>query len=87
MCGIVGFIGHHDAAPILLESLAKLEYRGYDSAGVAVRDGNNPAIVIKAQGRLSNLVEKTDGGHAVAGNEARIPMSFYTYLLSICFSR
>ena len=39
MCGIVGFIGHHDAAPILLESLAKLEYRGYDSAGVAVRDG------------------------------------------------
>ena len=57
MCGIVGFIGHHDAAPILLESLAKLEYRGYDSAGVAVRDGNNPAIVIKAQGRLSNLVE------------------------------
>lgn len=68
MCGIVGFIGHHDAAPILLESLAKLEYRGYDSAGVAVRDGNNPAIVIKAQGRLSNLVEKTDGGHAVAGN-------------------
>ena len=68
MCGIVGFIGHHDAAPILLESLAKLEYRGYDSAGVAVRDGINPAIVIKAQGRLSNLVEKTDGGHAVAGN-------------------
>ena len=40
MCGIVGFNGIHQAAPILLDGLAKLEYRGYDSAGLAVRDGN-----------------------------------------------
>ena len=41
MCGIVGFIGKHQAAPILLDSLSKLEYRGYDSAGLAVRDGES----------------------------------------------
>ena len=62
MCGIVGFTGTQQAAPILLESLSKLEYRGYDSAGLAVRDGSTPAEVVKAKGRLSNLIEKTDGG-------------------------
>ena len=67
MCGIVGFIGKHQAAPILLEGLSKLEYRGYDSAGIAVRDGSNKAEVVKAVGRLKNLEEKTDNGQSVVG--------------------
>ncbi|MBO4818503.1 MAG: glutamine--fructose-6-phosphate transaminase (isomerizing) [Firmicutes bacterium] len=68
MCGIVGFTGEHDAAPILLESLEKLEYRGYDSAGLAVRNGSNLAEVVKATGKLRNLEEKIDGGHALSGS-------------------
>ena len=67
MCGIVGFTGNRQAAPILLDGLSKLEYRGYDSAGLAVRDGENLAQVVKAKGRLSNLIEKTDGGKALKG--------------------
>lgn len=67
MCGIVGFTGKQQAAPILLDGLSKLEYRGYDSAGLAVRDGEKLAEVVKAKGRLSNLLEKTDGGNALAG--------------------
>ncbi|MGN0400199.1 MAG: glutamine--fructose-6-phosphate transaminase (isomerizing) [Blautia sp.] len=67
MCGIVGFTGKQQAAPILLDGLSKLEYRGYDSAGLAVRDGEQMAEVVKSKGRLSNLVEKTDGGKALAG--------------------
>ena len=67
MCGIVGFTGNRQAAPILLDGLSKLEYRGYDSAGLAVRDGEKPAEVVKAKGRLSNLVEKTDNGNALKG--------------------
>ena len=67
MCGIVGFTGRQQAAPILLEGLAKLEYRGYDSAGLAVRDGERLAVVVKTKGRLSNLVEKTDSGNALKG--------------------
>lgn len=50
MCGIVGFTGNHQAAPILLDGLSKLEYRGYDSAGIAVRDGEGETTVIKAKG-------------------------------------
>ncbi len=66
MCGIVGYIGEKQAAPILLEGLSKLEYRGYDSAGIAVY--NDGAITsIKAVGKLVNLIEKTDGGKAVEG--------------------
>lgn len=68
MCGIVGYIGPRQAAPILLDSLAKLEYRGYDSAGIAVRNGDGNAVVVKAKGRLANLSEKTDNGKAVIGN-------------------
>ena len=68
MCGIVGFTGRRQAAPILLDGLAKLEYRGYDSAGLAVRDGENLAQVVKAVGKLRNLAEKTDGGRALAGS-------------------
>ena len=67
MCGIVGFTGHHAAAPILLEGLSKLEYRGYDSAGLAVRDGTNPVQIVKAKGRLRALAEKTDNGLALPG--------------------
>ena len=67
MCGIVGFTGKHQAAPILLDGLSKLEYRGYDSAGLAVRDSEKLAEVVKAKGRLSNLIEKTDSGNALVG--------------------
>lgn len=68
MCGIVGFISNTTpAAPILLDGLSKLEYRGYDSAGLAVREGSAAPIVVKAKGRLKVLSEKTDGGTAVPG--------------------
>jgi len=67
MCGIVGYTGARPAAPILLDGLAKLEYRGYDSAGLAVRDGSELAEVVKATGKLRNLAKKTDGGRALAG--------------------
>lgn len=67
MCGIVGFTGRQQAAPILLEGLSKLEYRGYDSAGVVVRDGDASAEIVKAKGRLKVLAEKTNGGEAVPG--------------------
>ena len=67
MCGIVGFTGEHQAAPIILDGLSKLEYRGYDSAGMAVRDGEGEYQVVKAKGRLKALSEKTDDGNAVRG--------------------
>ena len=68
MCGIVGYTGNRQAAEILLDGLSKLEYRGYDSAGLAVRDGEKLAVVVKAKGRLSNLSEKVDGGKALKGS-------------------
>lgn len=67
MCGIVGFVGNHQAAPILLDGLSKLEYRGYDSAGLAVRDKGLPAVVVKAKGRLNVLSEMVDGGKTLHG--------------------
>ncbi|MBQ1640388.1 MAG: glutamine--fructose-6-phosphate transaminase (isomerizing) [Lachnospiraceae bacterium] len=68
MCGIVGFVGKKKAAPILLDGLSKLEYRGYDSAGIAVRDHNADPVVVKAKGRLAILSEKTNGGESVIGS-------------------
>ena len=66
MCGIVGYIGPKQAAPLILEALKKLEYRGYDSSGIAVADGNKLGVV-KAKGRLSVLEEMTDGGRSLPG--------------------
>ena len=68
MCGIVGFVGNKQAAPILLDGLSKLEYRGYDSAGIAVRNDKSEIKVVKAKGRLKNLSEKTDDGKALTGD-------------------
>ena len=67
MCGIVGFIGKEQAAPILLEGLSRLEYRGYDSAGLAVYDREKGLQVVKAKGRLQVLYDLTDGGALVPG--------------------
>ena len=67
MCGIVGFTGAHQAAPILLDGLSKLEYRGYDSSGIAVRDGLKDTEVLKAKGRLKILKEKMNDGKSVKG--------------------
>ncbi len=68
MCGIVGFIGYKQAAPILLDGLSKLEYRGYDSAGIAVHNDETSKVeIVKEKGRLKTLMEKTDEGKAVPG--------------------
>ena len=66
MCGIVGYTGNQQAAPVLLDGLSRLEYRGYDSAGVCVA-ADGKLQVAKARGRLSNLVEMTGGGAALTG--------------------
>ncbi len=66
MCGIVGYTGHRQAAPILLEGLSKLEYRGYDSAGICV-PGEGKLQVAKAKGRLQVLCDKTENGAAIPG--------------------
>lgn len=68
MCGIVGFTGTEQAAPILLDGLSKLEYRGYDSAGIAVRDGSGETEVVKAKGKLNVLKKMTNNGEAVKGS-------------------
>ena len=68
MCGIVGYNGTVQAAPLLLEGLSKLEYRGYDSAGLAVvNDKTGNIDIVKAKGRLKILAEKTDDGRAMQG--------------------
>lgn len=66
MCGIVGYIGEKQAAPILLDGLSKLEYRGYDSAGIAVYDGDKIHLV-KSKGRLKVLGELTHDGETMPG--------------------
>ena len=67
MCGIVGFTGHRQAAPVLLDGLAKLEYRGYDSAGNGGRGREKDVEIVKAKGRLRVLAEKTNDGTAMHG--------------------
>ena len=67
MCGIVGYTGNQEAAPILLSGLRKLEYRGYDSAGLAVLSPEGDINIVKAKGRLSVLSEKVDEGRALKG--------------------
>ena len=66
MCGIVGFTGSTQAAPVLIEGLRRLEYRGYDSAGVAVHDGERIEMV-KASGSVAHLAELTENGNALCG--------------------
>lgn len=68
MCGIVGYVGKAQAVPVLLEGLGKLEYRGYDSAGVAVRNENGNFKVVKAKGKLTNLKEKIQNIADVSGS-------------------
>lgn len=67
MCGIVGYTGKKQAASILLDGLSKLEYRGYDSAGIAVRNGSDDAEIVRAKGRLKVLSEKTNDGQSMVG--------------------
>ena len=67
MCGIVGYTGAQEAAPLLLDGLKKLEYRGYDSAGIAVERAG-VIRMIKASGQIANLVEKTRGGDELPGH-------------------
>ena len=67
MCGIIGYVGHQQAAPILLEGLSRMEYRGYDSAGVAVRSGEKGLQIYKSKGRLQVLSDMSHGGADVEG--------------------
>jgi len=68
MCGIVGYIGVNQAAPILLDGLSKLEYRGYDSSGIAIYDGEKIELT-KSKGRIKVLSEETHGGATMPGTE------------------
>lgn len=67
MCGIVGYVGKEEAAPILLDGLARLEYRGYDSAGLAVYSQNDGLEIVKAKGRLQVLCDIVQGGKTLDG--------------------
>ena len=67
MCGIVGYVGEKDCADILISALSKLEYRGYDSAGIAVFE-NGKIQVEKTKGRLKDLEEKLKTGHKPVGH-------------------
>ena len=67
MCGIVGYVGRKQAGPLLLDGLSRLEYRGYDSAGIAVFREDGGISISKAVGKLSNLIKKTEGGALLPG--------------------
>ncbi len=67
MCGIVGYIGERDSVPIILESLARLEYRGYDSAGLAVVDAGGTLVGSKAEGKLARLADRLRNGGRISG--------------------
>ncbi len=68
MCGIVGYIGHRDSVPIILDALGRLEYRGYDSAGIAVIDSAGVLVGSKSEGKLSRLAERLTNGERIAGS-------------------
>ena len=68
MRGIVGYVGNDEAAPVLLHGLQKLEYRGYDSAGIACRFNTGEPVVVKAEGKLQNLIDKTNDGKSIHAN-------------------
>jgi glucosamine--fructose-6-phosphate aminotransferase (isomerizing) len=68
MCGIVGYIGQRDSVPIILDALGRLEYRGYDSAGIAVIDADGMLTGSKAEGKLSRLAERLRNGESLAGS-------------------
>ena len=72
MCGIVGYVGPRDAAPILLDGLRRLEYRGYDSAGIALLTADGEVFIEKKAGKLSNLTEHLNGS-APAGHPGDRP--------------
>ena len=67
MCGIIGFTGSHSAVPVIIEGLKKLEYRGYDSAGIAVV-GSKGISMVKASGKIENLCKKIESGEPIEGN-------------------
>ncbi|MBV9334181.1 MAG: glutamine--fructose-6-phosphate aminotransferase, partial [Candidatus Eremiobacteraeota bacterium] len=67
MCGIVGYIGRRDSVPIIMDALQRLEYRGYDSAGIAVIDAGGSLAGSKAEGKLSRLAERLNNGEALSG--------------------
>ena len=86
MCGIVGYIGTCQAAPVLLDGLSKLEYRGYDSAGIAVYDGNKIQMQ-KAMGRLKVLEEVAQDGETLRGTVGIGQRRWATHASAvICFS-
>jgi len=68
MCGIVGYIGERDSVPVIMDSLGRLEYRGYDSAGIAVIDDSGALIGSKAEGKLARLAERLANGEALHGH-------------------
>ncbi|MDE7107857.1 MAG: glutamine--fructose-6-phosphate aminotransferase, partial [Clostridiales bacterium] len=67
MCGIIGYVGGKQAAPVLLKGLQRLEYRGYDSSGIAVNDGTEIGV-IKTCGKVATLCEKAADGKALNGS-------------------
>src|SRR5579875_1760595 len=70
MCGIVGYVGARDSVPIILEALERLEYRGYDSAGIAVIDERGTLCGTKAEGKLERLAERLRDGERLTGRIA-----------------
>jgi glucosamine--fructose-6-phosphate aminotransferase (isomerizing) len=68
MCGIVGYIGERDSVPVIMDSLGRLEYRGYDSAGIAVIDAAGALVGSKAEGKLARLAERLANGEALHGH-------------------